>query len=379
MSGSDRDLDFEFLDPDSLTELNYQQTVLYQDLWTNLIEFLRQKGKNPKRNRGFAESNIRPIARRIHQAHQYCWTEEIVFVELSPCHADEFVDALNDDEVVNKWGNEYSEGSKRKFTEALESYFDYLGEEWKPEINFSNTESSIGSDPFILREREQLLKAASEYKSPPTYKNVSPEERDRWNAHLAQYLGIPKEDVGPADWEELQQNWKFPSLISTALDCAWRAEMVGRLETHLVNLQTAQINIPPEYAVKNDKEWTSELSKRSTLLLKRWFEQRANKPKYDDVDHIWLNRKGNPYNSKTLNTLLDNLMEEAGIEANGRKLTWHSIRHSTGMYVYNQEKDLELTAEILRNASLEATRRYAHPTPEVKTDVIESIQGSVSL
>jgi site-specific recombinase XerD len=68
-------------------------------------------------------------------------------------------------------------------------------------------------------------------------------------------------------------------------------------------------------------------------------------------------------------------MEEAGIEANGRNLTWHSIRHSTGMYVYNQHKDLELVAEILRQKSLQAAKRYAHPTPETKRDVIESIQG----
>ncbi|MFB6196822.1 MAG: tyrosine-type recombinase/integrase, partial [Halobacteriaceae archaeon] len=99
----------------------------------------------------------------------------------------------------------------------------------------------------------------------------------------------------------------------------------------------------------------------------------------DETTALWLNRERNRYNSKNLNDLLQNLMEEAGIDANGRKLTWHSIRHSTGMYVYDRERDLGIVAEILRHKSLEAARKYAHPTPETKKDVIESIQGGGAL
>ncbi len=373
------ELDFEFLGPDSLSALNYQQSILYHDDWEGLIEFLRTKGKNPKRNIGYAQSNIRPIARRIHQFHQYCWENDFVVIKPNPSHADQFVEALNQDDVLNKWGKAYSEGSKRKFVQAIESYFEYSGESWEPEIKFGDGEPTLASDPFNLRERELLLNAALEYQSPPSYKNVTPEERDRWNAHLAQYLGKPKREVGPDDWEKLQQNWKIPSLIATALDGAWRAELVGRLKTHLVNLDNGQIIIPPEIAVKNNKKWETELSSRSVKILRKWLEQRANKPKYDDSDHLWLNRKGNPYDSGSLNNLLNNLIDEAGIKQEGRKLTWHSIRHSTGMYVYNQERDLELVAQVLRQASLEAARQYAHPTPETKRNVIESIQGGVEL
>jgi hypothetical protein len=48
------------------------------------------------------------------------------------------------------------------------------------------------------------------------------------------------------------------------------------------------------------------------------------------------------------------------------------------MYVYDRERDLALVAEILRHKSLDAARKYAHPTPETKRDVIEGIQGGVS-
>ena len=367
-------LEFEFLSADSLSALNYQQVILYHDFWTELLEFLRQQGKNPQRNEGYSESNVRPMARRIHQVNQYCWNNGPVTIELTTEHADKFVDALNEDSVLNKNNNSYSEGSKRKFTQALQAYFDHLNIEWEPQINFGTGKTTLASDPLTLTEREQLLNASLEYRSPPNYKAVSPEERNRWNAHIAQFLGKPKSEVGPEDWEELGQDWKIPSIISTSHDCGWRAEMVGRLETQFVNLETGQIIIPPDVAVKNDEKWSCELSKRSVKILERWLDQRANKPKYDDTYSIWLNRKSNPYDSGTLNDLLNNLIHKAGIEADGRKLTWHSIRHSLGMYVYNQEKDLELVAKILRQTSLEAAQRYAHPTPETKQSVIESIQ-----
>lgn len=66
---------------------------------------------------------------------------------------------------------------------------------------------------------------------------------------------------------------------------------------------------------------------------------------------------------------------EAGISDEDSGLTWHSIRHSTGRYEYNQLKDFELVAEILRHSTLEVARPYTLPTPESKQDVIEAIQG----
>lgn len=360
----------EFLSVDSLSPFDYQQKMLYQDIWSDLIDFLRDRGKIPKRNEGYAESNIRPTARRIHQVHQYTGT-----IELTPSQADQFVDALNDDRFLTKHGHPYSEGSKRKFTEALQAYFIYKDIEWEPEINFKNGDGTLSSDPFVLAEREQLFNAALDYRSPPNYKNVSPTERDRWNAQLAQILGKPKSEVGPKDWERLRRSWKTVCLISITLDCGWRAGMIGRLTTQMVHLDAGEIIIPPEVALKNNERWTCELSDRSVRILEKWLQQRNNKTKYDNSDLVFLNRKSNPHNSGTLNDLLGNLIRESDIDPNGRKLTWHSIRHSTGMYVYNQEKDLELVAEVLRHTSLESASKYAHPTPETKQGVIESIQG----
>lgn len=372
---TDQDVDCEFLSEESLSSLNFQQKILYADFWDEFLTFLREEGKNPDRYIGYEESNIRPMARRVHQVFVHYWKTERVILELTPDLADQFIACLDKGDITTKEGKEYSEGGKRKFKNALEAYFRFRDVEWKPEITFGDEEPAFDSDPFTRRERELLLNTALEYKSPPTYSNVSPEERDRWNAQIAQELGKPKEKVSPSDWEELKRSWKVASIISTALDAGWRAEMVGRLETVHLDRENEQIIIPAEVAVKNDRKWSVQLSTRSVKILQQWLPERSNNLKYDETTALWLNREGNRYDSKNLNDLLRNLMEEAGIDANGRKLTWHSIRHSTGMYVYDRERDLGIVAEILRHKSLEAARKYAHPTPETKKDVIESIQG----
>lgn len=358
-----------------LHHLTPQEQILRQKHWDSFTQFLRERGKNPKKNVGYAESSINPIARRVAQAHQHTRNKQMSSIRLTVDHADLFIESLNEDSFQKQDGSNYTEGSKRKFSSALEAYFRFRNIEWEPEIVFTDNPRDNGADPFLRAEREQLFKAAIEYQSPPTYKNVAPEERDRWNAQLAQYLGRPKVEIGPDDWQELQQLWKLPSLISVALDCGCRAEMINRLEVGQINLKTRRLTTPPEKAVKNDTSWDNELTDRSVTCLKEWFKQRSNRPKYDDSNHVWLTRESNPYNSHTLNPLLRNLMDEGGIQPNDRKLSWHSIRHSTGSYLYNQHKDLAIVAEILRQNTLEAARRYAHPLPETKKEAIEALQG----
>jgi site-specific recombinase XerD len=368
------DPNFEFLGPKSVTGLNYNQKHLYANKRSDLIPYLQNKAKNPERNRGYSEANVRTVGRRIHQVHEFCWNRGKLVIELSPEDADQFVAALNDDTYRTRRDAPYAEGSKRKFVEALEVYFQFCDVKWVPEITFGQGESTMDSDPFKQNERSELLNASYEYKSPPNYKNVSPEERDRWKAYLAQHHGVPKESIGPEVWEEFHRSWKFPSLISVSLDIGPRAALIGRLTTTVLDLQNEEFVIPPEMAVKNNLRWRSEFTSKSAMMLEKWLEQRSNKTKYDGSDHIWLNRQGNPYNSSTLNNFLNNLIEISDIDHGNRKLTWHSIRHSTGKYSYKQSGDLGMVAKILRHKSIEAANRYIHPTSEAKREVIESIR-----
>jgi len=372
--GSEFDSEFPYLGGKSLGQLSDMQKVIFARIWKELITYIREQGESPDRSFGYADASVRPIVRRIFQVFEYRWQSGPTKFKLSSDDANKFAKALNADEIRTKSDEPYAEGSKRKFVDALRVYFNYREIDWESPIEFDNNTSHDGSDPFNNRERELLFETSLEYQKPPSYKNVTPEERDDWNTYLSQRLGKAKEDIGPSDWKKLQRSWKIPALIALALDTGSRAALINRLRTEHLDLESGQVEIDADTAVKNERSWTNELTDRTVTALEKWLEQRANKSKYDDDDHVWLNRKGNPYNSKSLNRLLRNLMEAAEIETNTRTLTWHSIRHSTGMYVYDQKNDIAIVANILRHNSTEAARRYCHPTPESKQDVLESIQ-----
>ena len=43
--------------------------------------------------------------------------------------------------------------------------------------------------------------ASLESGSVPNYRSLTPDQRDRWKAHLAQRFDKPKSEVSPADWD----------------------------------------------------------------------------------------------------------------------------------------------------------------------------------
>jgi len=111
------------------------------------------------------------------------------------------------------------------------------------------------------------------------------------------------------------------------------------------------------------------LTETTTEYLARWLEERELYDKYDDTNALWLTRHGNPYRSKSLNLLLDNLREIAEIE---RDLTWYALRHSTGTYV-TQERGLAATQAQLRHKRKQTTMRYDQAPPEDRQDALEDI------
>lgn len=371
--------ELEFIGPAVYSHLNHKESILFADILQSITQDLRTKGKNPERNRGYAESNIHPILRRIVQVFEYVWENDGTKLEISTEEANDFIKGLAIDEITKKDGEPYAEGSKRKFVDSLAAYFRVKEVDWTPEIKFGEGQPKLDSDPFTKEELRELQQAALEYKTPPAYSNVSPEERDRWNTHLAQHLGKSKSEVGPDDWDALRRSWKIPSIISFAIDSGGRAALFNRLLIQHLHPESDQVELPGDVTVKNNSDWTINYTHKTGRILEKWLDERDRKPKYDQSDHLWLNRKGNPYHSKTLNDLLSSLVEFAGIDPGGRKLTWHSIRHSTGMYTYEDCEDLALVARILRLESLEAARIYAHPTPEAERNVLESINGGGSI
>lgn len=349
--------------------LNSRQREIYSSILAEFAEYLREKGKNPKKKKGYSDVNER--ISRFHRVVKWAWNNEGPTTEFTADHADAAIEALADDSLCQLKGEPYSEGSKRKISNVLENWFEFRNVEWSPEINFTDSRAKNNADPYLKDELRQLWETSLKYKEIPKYNNLSPEDRDRWKAHIAQELGKPKEDVRPTDWDAINNDWKVPSLIRTAREAGWRPDIVGRMAVEWYDPDAQTIYIPEGKAPKNDSSWDQELSAEGALALDNWLEQRANQELYDGRKEIWLTREGNPYTSGTLNDLLDNLMDEAEINQRGRKLVWYSFRHSIGTYVYHEYHDLRAVAEVLRQNSTASADRYVHPLPELKQEVAD--------
>lgn len=368
---------FEFLSEDAVADLNPRQRAEYALHRRRFIAWMRTCGKDPEGGTPLSETSIANYARRLHQIYRSLWTRSNRFpVRIDHGEADAFVEALHADEIVRQDGNAYAGSSKRKFLNVLEKWFEYRenaygSEPWSPPVTFTDNIPNNEADYFTKEERKLIYETALTYRTPPAYDNITPAERERWKAYLAQRLGKSKGSVRPSDFRELRTSWKIPSLIGAALDGGLRPIEINRMKTEWLRLDKGDIRIPKESAAKNRETWEVTLRERTALALQRWMKQRANKEKYDGRDAVWLTQKGNPYTSKTLNYLLDNLLREAGISQENRKLVWYSFRKSTGQYVHSVSDDLT-TAEFLRSTP-ENVQNYAGPTHEEKRAILERI------
>lgn len=84
-------------------------------------------------------------------------------------------------------------------------------DEYEPAITFYTDDSASQPRDHLTREKRSLIREASlEYGSIPEYNDLSPEQRDRWKAYLAQRFEKPKSEVSLKDWDRAN-GWKLPS------------------------------------------------------------------------------------------------------------------------------------------------------------------------
>lgn len=140
-------------------------------------------------------------------------------------------------------------------------------------------------------------------------------------------IAVTIEEVSPADWERVSTSWKVPSLVWTALDCGLRPIEVERSHEGWIRLEKGVLHIPKREASKNRDNWESALQQRTVEALDRWLDERDNYGKYDGSDAIWLNRQSNPYTSRTLNDLLDKLVQSQ--ESTGPAVTSRGTASAT--------------------------------------------------
>jgi len=226
--------------------LNQRQLVDYREYRKKLLKWLAHLGKDPEKAEGYAPDTANQRAYRIDAFYRWVWTEitDGYTLSVTTDHADEYMKHLAH--------QDYAASYKATCQKSVKTLFKWRNWEfdeeidWDPAISYSGDAGSHHARDFVtIDERRKLREAALEYKSIPHYQAVTPEERDRWKAYLAQRFGKPKKDIGMDDWERAN-SFKIPSLVWTSLDAGFRPVEVGRATVQWVDIDNNVLRIPKE-------------------------------------------------------------------------------------------------------------------------------------
>lgn len=343
----------------TVKQLNEKQILLYAEDRRGLISWLLDEGKHPQQLAGYATETTRVTAAHIDKWARWVWNNKGFRAEFTHDDADDYLRFVGTN-------SEFSDYYRTAILRSLKRYHKWrvhqrTGTEWEPEYKFTDPADNSPKEYFSVEERSAIRTAAMEYGSVPHYKSLSPSERDRWKAYLAQRFQKQKREVEPDDWRRAN-GWKFTSLVWVSLDVGLRPAEVERCKTSWfeVDQEKPKIEIPGERGTKNTETAKIPLSEKTGNAVAQWLEEREAYPKYDDTDKTWLTREGNPYGTTALRDLLVRLCESAGIKTEGRKITWYAIRHSVGTNL-TQAKSLNHAQEVLRHKRPETTMKYNHP------------------
>ena len=348
--------------------LNQRQQLDYAEERRDLIEWLVKIGKDPERGEGYSPNTVKTRSYRMDQFYRWVWTEEDGYTtNITTEHADKYTEELKLSDKSNIHKNNCLKSLKMLYKWRKHRRD---GKEWKPDMTFK-TERSSPRDFLRMDEREKIRKASLEYGSIPGYNDLSPEQRDRWKTHLAQRFSKPKEEVVPEDWDRAN-GWKIPSLVYASLDAGLRPVEVENAKVSWIDLDNGELRIDKDEAAKERDNYSSVLTQKTQKILKRWLKERKTYEKYDDSDHIWLTREGNPYQSHSLKYLITRLAEEAGLDTDNRNFHWYMIRHSTGTYL-RHSKGKKSASTQLRHTSTETVEIYDQAPPEMRREGLEEI------
>ncbi|MFB6284121.1 MAG: tyrosine-type recombinase/integrase [Halobacteria archaeon] len=330
--------------------------------------FIKWYKNNPNLN--IKKNTFVNYLRRLDKIKRLFWKKD-GYRKLSPEDADEYLKMLKLDKIRKSTGEEYSGSTKRRNINALQIYFRYKNEDWTPEFKFQEG-STFSRDSFTENERRKLKNASLDYNTLPNYGDVTPEERKKFKKLLSYRLDKPVEQISPEDWKRQNKSFKIPSLIHVALDIGARPSLINRMKTDWVRSNKKTIYIPKNCAPKNNQAWEPSITTETANTLERWLRERKAREKYKNNEHLWLNREGNTYSSKSLCKLLRDLCQEAGIPTNNRKITWYSIRHSLGDLM-TKKGGIEQARQQLRHKRIESTLHYTKPSIEERRTTLRKL------
>jgi len=343
----------------------------YEGFKRDFLSWLLRKGKNPFKGDGYAEETVKTTHYKIEKAYRWKWEENGAFTkEFAPADAETFIDLLVAETTLHdREVRDYIKAFKRLFKWRSEKGAEQYDWEYSKLDQLQQQGASKRRHYFEQYEMADLYDAAIEYGSVRNYHSVTPEERENLKRHLSQQMTKPKDEISPVDFEKAN-SWKFPSLLAVSIDLGLRPIEIKRSNTGWLRLTDKKVVIPRNEASKEKDPWECVLSSRAVRAVKRWTEERQSYEKYENSDALWLTKYGNPYESHSLNGLLDRLLELTDITSQGRELSWYSIRRGAAT-MWTENADLEKAAEQLRHKKLETTRRYMKSNTRGRERIVE--------
>jgi len=347
--------------------LNERQVQDYHHHRTQLIRWLDTLGKDPDRADGYAHDTVRRRAHDLDVFYRYVWDHHTdgYSTAITTDHADAYCQQLA--------YQEHSDSHRANVQKSLKCYFRWRDIDYEPSITFSGSagQTTQPRDHLTRDERRRLREAALEYGTVPTYNSLTPTERSQWQHHLAQRFRKPADEITPDDFKRAN-GFKIPSIVYASLDAALRPVEVGRARPSWVDTDNCVLRIPSDDAAKNRDNWTVSIREDTTRMISQWLDERTCYSQYDDSDHLWLTRESQPYSSRSLNYLLEQLCAEAAIDTDDRHITWYAIRHSTGTYMAREE-GLAAASAQLRHSSVSTTRKYDNAPTKDRRDALDRI------
>lgn len=341
----------------------------YQTFKQDFIEWLLIEGKDTYKLKGYSEETVKTTHYKVDEAFRWLWNQKGEYTkEFAPEDATDLIEFL-----VRR--STHPESYIYTFEKCIRRLFKFQREElrkdipeWEHDIPLDSNSHSSNKDKFYPKEMAKLYEASLSEYSLKGYHSVSPRERDRIKVYLAQRMEIPKSEIGPAEFKKAS-SWKIPSIISVTSDCGLRPIEVGRSKVDWFDLQNAKMIVPKKESTKNEENWECALSSRSVNALRKWKQERATLDKYADRDDMWLTRTGNQYSSGPLNSVLRKLMDEAGIDQEGRELTWYSLRHGSAS-MWAEKEGIYVAKEQIRHKNIKTTLRYTRGSVEAASKAV---------
>jgi integrase/recombinase XerD len=98
------------------------------------------------------------------------------------------------------------------------------------------------------------------------------------------------------------------------------------------------------------------------------WKEKMSEPTGED-DHLFVGQRG-AWTSQAIQQIVKKYLKQLGLYENGKSV--HALRHSYGVQLYSQEKDLRAVQKQLRHRSIQSTLIYADVTEE---DIKDQLKG----